>query len=108
MKISSHTVVRLSGDGDKKWNSDVIHDIVHFVYWGKLHVTGHCGRGLCCRCGCGMGRGGAHVSKISPLLPSVDLNAADTGVQLKTTVVSAADRSKPGSAETKREGQCQC
>ena len=39
-------------------------------------------------------------------LCSVDLNAADTGVQLKTTVVTA-DR-KPGSAEAKREGQCNC
>lgn len=37
---------------------------------------------------------------------SVDLNAADTGVQLKTTVV-AQDR-KPGSAEAKRDSQCQC
>ena len=40
-------------------------------------------------------------------LYSVDLNAADTGVQLKTTVVSS-DRGKPGSAETKKEGQCNC
>ena len=40
-------------------------------------------------------------------LCSVDLNAADTGVQLKTTVVSPTDR-KPGSAEAKREGQCNC